>query len=85
MLILYWSFFIFFHVRDVLSYILPPKESAKFRRPYIIEALQYTNSDIILNSDVLFITSLDTIVVSSDDEIDDYKSDGNISDENNLR
>ena len=37
------------------------------------------------NSDVLFITLLDTIVVSSDDETDNYKSDGNISDENNLR
>ena len=36
-------------------------------------------------SDVFLITLLDTIVISSDDEIDDYKSDGNISDENNLR
>ena len=40
---------------------------------------------MILYSDVLFITLLYTIVLSSDDEIDDYKSGGKISDENNLR
>ena len=49
-----------------------------------MEALRYINSDTILYSDVFFTTLLDMIVVSSDDETDDYKSDGNISDENDL-
>ena len=81
----YGSFFMFFHLRDVLIQIFLPKEDANFRRGCIIEALRYINSDKILYSDVLLTTLLDTIVISSDDEIDDYKSDGNISDENNLR
>ena len=63
----------------------PPKEGANFRRGCIIKALRYTNSETILYSEVLFITLLDTIVISSDDEIDGYKSDGNISHENNLK
>ena len=75
----------FFHLRDVLIYIFPPKKGANFRRGCIIEALRYTNPDTILYSDEFFITLLDTIVRSSDDEIDDYKSDGNISEENDLR
>ena len=75
----------FFHLRNVLIYIFLPKEDANFRQGYIIEALRYINSDTILYSDVFFITLLDTIVISSDDEIDVYKSDGNISDENDLR
>ena len=83
-LIRYGSFFIFFHLRDVLIYIFSPKKSANFRRGCIIKAFRYTNSDTILYSDGLFITLLDTIVISSDNEIDDYKSDGNISDKNNL-
>ena len=74
----------FFHLRNVLIYIFLPKEGANFRRSCIMEALRYINSDTILNSDVFFITLLDMIIVSSDDEIDDYKSDGNISDENDL-
>ena len=75
----------FFHLRNVLIYIFLPKEDANFRQGCIIEALRYINSDTILYSDVFFITLLDTIVISSDDEIDVYKSDGNISDENDLR
>ena len=75
----------FFHLRNVLIYIFLPKEGANFRQGCIIEALRYINSDTILYSDVFFITLLDTIVISSDDEIDVYKSDGNISDENDLR
>ena len=55
-----------------------------FRRGCIVEALRYINSDTVLYSDVFFTTLLDTIVVSSDEEIDDYKSDGNISYENDL-
>ena len=74
-----------FHLRDVLIYIFPPKEGANFRIGCIIEALRYTNSDTILYSDEFFITLSDTIVISSDDEIDDYKNDGNISDEYDLR
>ena len=81
----YGSFFMFFHLRNVLIYIFLPKEDANFRQGCIIEALRYINSDTILYSDVFFITLLDTIVISSDDEIDVYKSDGNISDENDLR
>ena len=50
-----------------------------------MEALRYINSDTTLYSDVFFITLLDAIIVSSDDEIDGYKSDGNISDKNDLR
>ena len=84
-LIRYGSFFIFFHQRDVLIYIFLPKEGANFRKGCIIEALRYTNSDTTLCSDVLFITLLYTIAISSDDEIDDHKSDGGISDENDLR
>ena len=49
-----------------------------------MEALRYINSDTTLYSDVFFITLLDAIIVSSDDEIDGYKSDGNISDKNDL-
>ena len=75
----------FFHLRDVLIYIFPLKEGANFRRGCIIEELRYTTSDTILYSDKFFITLSDTIVISFDDEIDDYKSDGNISDENDLR
>ena len=75
----------FFHLRNVLIYIFLPKEGANFRQGCIIEALRYINSDTILYSDVFFITLLDTIVISSDDETDVYKSDGNISDENDLR
>ena len=81
----YGSFFIFFHLKEVLICIFPPKEGANFRRGCIIKALRYTNSETILYSEVLFITLLDTIVISSDDEIDGYKSDGNISHENNLK
>ena len=44
------------------------------RRGCIIEALQCNNSDTMLYSDILFITFLDTIVISSDDEIHDYRS-----------
>ena len=69
----------------MLIYIFSPKEGANFGRRGIIEALQYTNSDTILYSDEFFLTLLDTIVISSDAEINDYKSDGNISNENNLR
>ena len=72
-------------LREVLIYIFLPKEGANFRRVCIIEALWYTDSDTILYSDILLITLLDTIVISSDDEMDEYKGDGNISDENNLR
>ena len=43
--------------------------------------MRYINSDAILYSDVFFITLLDTTVISSDDEIDDYKNDVNIFDE----
>ena len=75
----------FFHLSNVLIYIFLSKEGANFRRECIIEALRYINSDTILHSEVFFITLLDTSVISSDDEIDDYKSDGNISDENDLR
>ena len=75
----------FFHLRDILIYIFLPKEDANFRRVCIIEALRYINSDTTLYSDVFRITLLDTIVISSDDEIHDYKSDGNIFDENDLR
>ena len=75
----------FFHLSNVLIYIFLSKEGANFRRECIIEALRYINSDTILYSEVFFITLLDTSVISSDDEIDDYKSDGNISDENDLR
>ena len=74
----------FFHLREVLIYIFPP-EGVNVRTGCLIEELRYTNSDTILYSDVLFVTSLDTMVISSDDETDDYKSDGNISDENILR
>ena len=74
----------FFHLREVLIYIFPP-EGVNVRRGCLTEELRYTNSDTILYSDVLFVTSLDTMVISSDDETDDYKSDGNISDENILR
>ena len=81
----YASFFMFFHLRNVLIYIFLSKEGANFRRGCIIEALRYINSDTILYSEVFFITLLDTIVISSDDEIDEYKSDGNISDANDLR
>ena len=81
----YGSFFMFFHLRDILIYIFLPKEDANFRRGCIIEALRYINSDTTLYSDVFRITLLDTIVISSDDEIHDYKSDGNIFDENDLR
>ena len=72
-------------LREVLIYIFLPKEGANFRRVCIIEALWYTHSDTILYSDILLITLLDTIVISSDDEMDEYKGDGNISDKNNLR
>ena len=75
----------FFHLSNVLIYIFLSKEGANFRRECIIQALRYINSDTILYSEVFFITLLDTSVISSDDEIDDYKSDGNISDENDLR
>ena len=75
----------FFHLSNVLIYIFLSKEGANFRRECIIEALRYINSDTILHSEVFFITLLDTSVISSDDEIDYYKSDGNISDENYLR
>ena len=78
-------FFTFFHQRDVLIYIFPPKDGANSRRGRIIKALRYTNSDTILYSDVCFITLLDTIAISSNDETEDYESDGNSSDENNLR
>ena len=81
----YGSFFMFFHLSNVLIYIFLSKEGANFRRECIIQALRYINSDTILYSEVFFITLLDTSVISSDDEIDDYKSDGNISDENDLR
>ena len=74
----------FFHLREVLIYIFPP-EGVNVGRGCLIEELRYTNSDTILYSDVLFVTSLDTMVICSDDETDDYKSDGNISDENILR
>ena len=70
---------------EVLIYIFPQKEGVNVRRGCLVEELRYTNSDTILYSDVLFVTSLDTMVISSDDETDDYKSDGNISDENILR
>ena len=75
----------FFHMRNILIYIFLQKDGANFRRRCIIEALGYINSDTILYSYLFFITLLDLIFVSSDDEIDDYKSDGNISDENDLR
>ena len=75
----------FFQLRDVLIHIFLAKEGANFRRGGIIEALRYTNSDTILYSDVFFITLLDTIVINSDDEIDDDNSDGKISNENDLR
>ena len=75
----------FFHPRNVLIYIFLSKEGANFRRACIIEALRYINFDTILYSEVFFITLLDAIIISSDDEIDDYKSDGNISDENDSR
>ena len=76
---------LFFHLTNILIYIFLPKNGANFRRRCIIEALGYINSDTILYSYLFFITLLDLIFVSSDDEIDDYKSDGNISDENDSR
>ena len=65
----YGHFFIFIDLRDVLIYIFLPKEGASFKRGYIIKALLYTNFDTILYSDVLLISLLDMIVISSDDEI----------------
>ena len=75
----YGSFFMFFSPEECSGI-----HFSDFRRGCIMEALRYINSDTILYSDVFFTTLLDTIVVSSDDEINDYKSDGNISDENDL-
>ena len=75
----------FFHLSDVLIYISLHKEGANFRRGCIIEALRYANFDTILYSDLFFITLLDTIIISFDDETDDYKIDGIISDENDFR
>ena len=80
-----WEFLYIFHLREVLIYIFPSNQGANFSRGSIIEALRYKNADTILYSDVLFITLLNMIVITSDDQIDDYKSDGNISDKKNLR
>ena len=75
----------FLHLRYVLIYIFLPNKGANFKRGFIIKELQHTHSDTIPYSDVFFITSLYATAISSDDEIDDYKRDGNISNENDLR
>ena len=48
-----------------------------------MDASRYASSDAILYPDVLLITLLS--VMSSDDEMDGYKSNGNIFDENKVK
>ena len=48
-----------------------------------MEASRYTSSDAILYPDVLLITLLS--IMSSDDEMDGYKSNGNIFDVNKVK